>query len=138
MAFSSDGHWLTTVTGKVSMDASEMTSTAFAGSAIRVWNLKTQRPVMHVSLAQEGGIDVVSFTSNGDRLVTASPIITPSTDGSVESEGAKLLTWILLPTDLTRTACSLLTRNLSKSEWETFMGTEPYHLTCKGLPVPDE
>lgn len=138
MAFSSDGHWLTTVTGKVSMDASEMSSTAFPGSAIRVWNLKTQRPVMHVSLAQEGGLDVVSFTSNGDRLVTASPIITPSPDGSVESEGTKLLTWILLPTDLTRTACSLLTRNLSKSEWETFMGTEHYHLTCKGLPVPDE
>lgn len=140
MAFSSDGHWLTTVTPRMSMDAGEMDSTSFPGSAIRVWNLKTQSPVMHVSLAQEGGLYGVVFSANGDMLVASSPIIKPSADidGSIEYDGTRLLLWSLLPADLTKTACSLLTRNLSKSEWQTFMGTEPYRFTCQGLPTPEE
>jgi hypothetical protein len=138
MSFSWDGGWLTTVTGKASMDAAQMTSTTFPGSAIRVWDMETHLPVMHVSLAQEGGLDSVSFAANGEKLIVAGPIIKPGADDSVEYEGTRLLSWILLPTELTRTACSLLTRNLSPSEWETFMGNKNARLTCKGLPVPEE
>ena len=142
MAFSSDSRWLSTVTAKVSMDASDMGSTSLPGSAIRVWDLNNQRLVMHVSLAEEGGFahGGYAFTANGDRLVTVTPNVIPQTvsEGSIETDGTKLLTWILSPTDLSRTACSLITRNLSESEWRTFMRTEPYRLTCPGLPVPEE
>lgn len=38
--------------------------------------------------------------------------------------------------DLAAEACSRLDRNLTLSEWQQYMGDEPYSETCPGLPIP--
>ncbi|MGO9452937.1 MAG: WD40 repeat domain-containing protein [Candidatus Binataceae bacterium] len=38
--------------------------------------------------------------------------------------------------DLIASACSMLTRNLSPSEWKQYLPDEPYEQTCPNLPVP--
>jgi WD40 repeat protein len=138
MTFSSDGRWLTTVTTQPSLDAADLSETALVGSTIRVWNLDTKSLVLQVSLAKEGGIKQTFFTPDGRWLVSAGPIITPAGDGSVEHEGSRLRIWMLLPDDLRKRACSVLKRNLSDSEWKTYIGHEPYRQTCEGLPIPQE
>lgn len=47
---------------------------------------------------------------------------------------AVITTHYLLDTDsLVKQACSLLPRNLSKDEWEKYLGKEPYKKTCPNL-----
>jgi hypothetical protein len=40
--------------------------------------------------------------------------------------------------DLIELACSRLTRNLTRAEWQQYLGQEPYRATCPNLPVPPE
>lgn len=146
LKFSRDGQWLTTVTGKVGMDAADLAPSFLPGSTIRVWELNTHRLVTQISLAQEGGFTSgpvtrpFAFGPDGDRIVTASDIVQPSaeSEGAIETDGLKLISWLLLPTELVTEACSLLKRNLSSSEWSAFLGSEPFRPTCDGLPIPDE
>jgi WD40 repeat protein len=46
--------------------------------------------------------------------------------------------WALKAEDLIEQACARLPRNLSREEWTTYLGNEPYSPTCPGLPVPNE
>jgi TIR domain-containing protein/WD40 domain-containing protein len=143
MAFSEDGKWLTTVTSYVSMDAAVLGETALVGSTIRVWNVRDRRLVMHESLAAHGGIQSMAFSPDGLWLATTSPgyQLPPKLGAEPETldpSGTTLRLWQLTPDDLRKTACSKLKRNLSASEWTTFIGTKRTTLTCPGLPVPEE
>jgi WD40 repeat protein len=44
--------------------------------------------------------------------------------------------WYWNASDLIAEACSRLARNLSADEWQTYVGSEPYHRTCPGLRIP--
>jgi WD40 repeat protein len=46
--------------------------------------------------------------------------------------------WALKTVDLIEQACARLPRNLSREEWNNYMGDEPYSPTCPKLPVPDK
>lgn len=147
MAFSSDGHWLTTVTADVSKDAATPGETALVGSTVRVWDLREQqterRLVTQESLAAHGGITSIAFTTDGLWLAATSPAyVVPDTaealTDAVGVGGTTLHLWQLTSDDLRRTACAQLKRNLSKSEWDTFIGTKPRKPTCLGLPIPPE
>jgi hypothetical protein len=143
MVFSSDGRWFTTVTSNVSADAAVPGESALVGSTIRTWHLGDIRLVTHDSLAAHGGITSVAFSADGLWLVTTSPAYhVPDTEQAlsdgVDIGGTTLRVWQLTPDDLRKTACSKLKRNLSNSEWATFIGTKPRKLTCTGLPVPVE
>lgn len=143
MAFSSDGRWLTTVTANVSKDAAAPGETALVGSTVRVWHFRERRLVTNDSLAAHGGITSVAFSPDGLWLAATSPAYNVPDTGEAVSDavgvgGTTLRLWQLIPDDLRRTACGKLKRNLSNSEWDTFIGTKPRGRTCPGLPVPVE
>lgn len=141
IAFSSDGRWLTTVTGNVSADAADPGETALVGSTVRVWNVWERRLVTHDSLAAHGGITSVAFTADKLWLAATSPAHhAPNTEEALSADDASttIRLWQLTPDDLRKTACGKLKRNLSVSEWDAFIGTKPRGRTCPGLPVPVE
>jgi len=127
-AFSPDGRWLVTVTGEASSDAAEPSATALVGSTVRVWEVSSARKLTEVSLANDGGIGRTALSPDGGWLATMSR--TPS--------GRMVLLWPLWPELLRSEACKRLTRNLSKSEWLTFVRVEPQRGTCSNLPVVSE
>lgn len=43
-----------------------------------------------------------------------------------------VLTWDLRPDKIVELACSLAGRNLTREEWEEFIGGRPYRRTCPG------
>ena len=144
MAFSADGRWLTTVTSNVSADAAVPGESALVGSTIRVWQVRDGRLVTNDSLAAHGGITSVAFSTDGLWLATTSPAYhVPDTEqavmDNVDTGGTTFRVWQLTPDDLRKTACGKLKRNLSNSEWATFIGTKRgKSSTCPGLPIPVE
>jgi len=144
MAFSADGRWLTTVTSNVSADAAVPGETALVGSTVRVWQVRDGRLVTNDSLAAHGGITSVAFSKDGLWLATTSPAYrVPDTEqavmDNVDTGGTTFRVWQLTPDDLRKTACGKLKRNLSDSEWATFIGTKRgKSSTCPGLPIPVE
>ena len=127
-AFSPDARRLVTVTSEASIDASDPSATSLVGSTVRVWEVPAGRKVAEVSLAHDGGIQQTALSPNGDWLATMSR--TPT--------GRMVLLWPLWPELLRREACKRLTRNLSKSEWETFVKVQPQRNTCSNLPIVSE
>ena len=80
------------------------------------------------TLAHDGGIGQTALSPEGDWLATMST--TPT--------GRLVLLWPLWPELLRSEACQRLTRNLSTSEWETFVKTQPQRETCSNLPIVSE
>jgi MTH538 TIR-like domain (DUF1863) len=132
--FSADGRWLTTVTGDVSLDAAEPSATALVGNTVRVWDVDRGIEVTRVSLAATGGIESLRIDGRGEWLVTVSRDDT----GEAPRAGRRVRLWPLAPPLLRATACALLTRNLSASEWATYVGAGARRDTCAGLPVASE
>ena len=127
-AFSSGSRWLATVTAKASIDPAETDATVLVGSTVRVWEVGTGRMVTAVSLAQEWGIEKAVVSPEGDWLATMG--------ASVNGRVVRL--WPLWPEVLRAEACKRLTRNLSDSEWATFVRLESRRETCPGLPIVSE
>ena len=127
-AFTSDGRWLVTVTGQASADAESPSATMLVGHTVRVWSTEDQRERTRVSLAADGGIADVWIDPTGEWLAT----LTSEADASIAR------TWPVRPERLRELACSLLKRNLSPSEWLTFVGDGTPRATCLGLPVVSE
>jgi len=47
--------------------------------------------------------------------------------------------WDIDPAHLAKAACTLAGRNLTRTEWTTYLsGLGPYHATCPDLPTPPE
>jgi len=133
MAFSANGRWLTTVTSNASTDAAEPGETALVGSTVRVWQVRDRRLVTNDSLAAHGGITSMAFSTDGLWLATTTPAYDESDTGTT------LRVWQLTPDDLRKSACGKVKRNLSNSEWATFIGTKRgKSVTCPGLPIPIE
>ena len=128
--FSRDGRWLTTVTALVSTDAEDPTATALVGSTVRVWDTTSGEERTRVSLAAEDGIVEAVADAGGEWLATVG-------SGSAGA-GASVRLWPLRPEALAHVTCSLLKRNLSPSEWATFVDTGPARATCPGLPTVSE
>lgn len=127
-AFSPDARWLVTVTDQASRDAEDVAATALVGSTVRVWEVYTGRKVTEVSLAWEGGIGQLALSPDGGWLATQ----------LAQPKQNVVLLWPLWPATVRAEACKRLTRNLSPSEWLTFVGVQPQRSTCPGLPRVSE
>lgn len=141
MKFSSDGKWLTTITGRASIDDAELGETVLVGSTIRVWDLSNNQLVMNTSLAKEGGILRYKFV-NDDRVLI---VITPGYSDNLNDETInknnshknKASVLFLNPDDLISLGCSIIARNLSNSEWANHIQDKyaKQRQTCEGLPI---
>ena len=127
-AFTADGRWLVTVTGEASADAQSPSATMLVGHTVRVWNTEERREHTRLSLAAESGIGGAWIDPTGEWLATA----TLSADPRV------VWTWPVRPARLRELACSLLKRNLSPSEWLSFVADGTPAPTCPGLPLVSE
>lgn len=122
--FRRDGRMLMTLTGTVSMDASDPAATRLVGSTLRVWEVPTGNKLTEVALAHWGGIDALDIDE---------------TENWVALQSRSTLLIMPIWPDLAREeACRRLTRNLSPSEWVSLVGRAPQRETCPGLPQASE
>jgi WD40 repeat protein len=108
MAFSPDGKWLATGT----MDGT-----------VQVWDWFGKQAVAGV--LHRGLVTAVTFSPDGRWLATASM-----------DDTARIRSW--RPEDVVAEACARLPRNLTREEWQRYIGGEPYHSTCANLPIPEK
>jgi WD40 repeat protein len=71
----------------------------------------------------EQEIRAVAFSPDGHWLVSA-------------DAGGTARRWNLRLGELKRLACEKAGRNLTLEEWQKYLGTEKYRLTCPDLPSP--
>jgi WD40 repeat protein len=113
LAFSPDGKIL----------ASEWSRGISEQETIILWDLATRRPLGSPLRGHTKSIDLLAFAPDGKSLT--------ATD-----EDGNLILWDVDPTSWQERACRIANRNLTKEEWQRYLGDEPYHLTCPGLPEP--
>lgn len=128
--FTADSRFFVTVTAPASRDAADPAATALVGSTVRVWDVSTWRKLTEMSLAAEGGIEAISPSADGEWLAT--------TIAAQEGGGQVVLLWPLRPDTVQAEACRRLSRNLSPSEWFTFVAVGKPRATCPGLPIASE
>jgi WD40 repeat protein len=111
IAISADSHWL--VTGS-------------EDSTARLWNLKARDPrIDSIMLAgHRGPIWAVGISPDGAWIATG-------------GQDATARLWRMTPlADATQIACRIAGRNLSRSEWEQYLGKgTPYRRTCAQWPA---
>lgn len=88
---------------------------------IRLWDVETHRPLGQ-PFASDNTVWAVAFSPDGSRLASG------DTDGTG-------LVWDVDPKSWQARACQIANRNLSRTEWERYLGDEPYRPTCPGLPM---
>jgi WD40 repeat protein len=100
----------------------------------RVWVVDTGQEIarmLHGDLVRH-----VAFSFDGKFAISdgCNEIITNQgcTQGSIR-------TWIYRPEDLIADACSRVTRNLTRAEWDQYIGDAlPYQAVCPNLPIEPE
>ncbi len=108
IAVSLDGHWL--VTGSLDNTA-------------RIWDIGANKPKTDSVVLRGHGehITNVAISADGQWLVTGSADRT-------------LRLWDLRLDRLIQAACRTAGRNLTREEWQQFLGEVPYHKTCPQFP----
>jgi WD40 repeat protein len=132
-------------------------ASAAQDETIRFYDLEAGRPVGDGVPIPSGVVDQLSFSDDGTTLVatdgkqtflldtTSRALIgepipgrgIAGPDGSVAflADGGTLQVWRHDPGSLLAQACGRANRNLSRQEWERFVGfSRPYHRTCSQLP----
>jgi WD40 repeat protein len=109
-AFSEDGEYL---------------ATASSFSVLHVWEVATGKEATRMQ--HEQVIDIVTFSPDSKYLASAAAL--PYGDASAR-------VWLWRSADLIDEACSRLSRNLTRDEWQLYVGDEPYRKTCPNLPEP--
>ena len=87
----------------------------------RVWEAQTGVEVARMT--HEDGVYEVAFSPDGRKVASGSG------DGI-------LYAWVYDPQYLIGSACSRVTRNLTRTEWEQYIGDAlPYQAVCPNLPI---
>ena len=76
----------------------------------------------------------VAFRADGKALMTWQALRRESKPW----EAVNLKVWEISLKSLLERACRLANRNLTRAEWQRYLGNETYRPTCPQLPVPEE
>lgn len=131
--------------------------------AVGIWDLETRQEVAR--FAPDDGITAVAFSPDGDYVITGGGLtarvwqvstgqeiarilhervlsVAFSSDGEYALSGSSFDTvrvWKWRPEDLIADACSRLTRNLTRMEWQQYIGDAlPYQAVCPDFPIEPE
>jgi hypothetical protein len=85
------------------------------------------RTLAPITTLLDGPGAVTRFTSDGDSLVTISV-----PQGTPQNAQRSVVRWSLSTDELTATACRIAGRNLTRDEWNRYLGSTgaPYRDTC--------
>ena len=142
LAFSRDGFYL---------------ASASSDGAVKIWETNNGQMIAYLSHTHE--VWAISFSTDGNYLATASSDHTariwekasgqqiasfPHTksvyDVGFSPDGKYIVTasgdgtasvWLWQPEDIIAEACQRLRRNLTREEWQQYMGNDPYRQTCQ-------
>ena len=127
MAVSTDGRWI--ASGEEQRPFTGAISSAEAAlqlnSTVYIWEAKSGRETARLvhdndfdnSVGIPGGVRAIVFSPDGKRVVSADIV-------------GYVVSWLYRPEDLIDYACTHISRNFSFSEWQYYIGNEPYHVTC--------
>ncbi len=90
-----------------------------ADDQIRLWDVET-RELIGVLSGQQQAVHSITFAPGTETLASA---------GADDS----IIFWDLDLQDWNRQACRIANRNLTRAEWNTYLGTSPYRKTCPDL-----
>lgn len=116
-AFSPDGKYIVSI----SPDPN-----TYVWGIVFVWDVATGKVVARLRLSEEDDLTSVAFSPDGKYLVSGGD------DHSVRL-------WLWRTEDLSAEACSRVTRNLTRAEWQQYIGDAlPYQAVCPNLPIEPE
>ena len=118
VAFSSDGRYV--IAG--GCDQSGVSGWFCKKGVTRIWDVTTRQEI--AILNQRGPVFAVAFSPDSRYFVSGS---------------YGLSVWKFKSEDLITEACSRVTRNLTRAEWEQYIGDAlPYQAVCPNLPIEAE
>ena len=96
------------------LDGGRRLATASTDGSVHYWDIETRKRV--AELPHGSVVDNVFAAPQGSVVYSVG-------DGDLRE-------WDLDPRRAVRAACTEAGRNLSRDEWDTYLGSEPYRLTC--------
>jgi|GEM_PF-6289109 len=96
--------------------------------AVRVWKIQTGQEVSRIM--HKGAVRICMFAENDQFIVTST-----GATGRVKTNEhpSEIIVSRWRSEDLMNEACTRLTRNLTRDEWQRYLGNEPYGVTCSHI-----
>jgi WD40 repeat protein len=112
------GHTARVLDLSFSPDNSELASSSFDGT-LRIWNAQDLSSNPIIITEQESWVMAIAYTPDGRKLISSS------------NNGNLIYYWPTRSEYMTDQMCKFITRNMTKIEWDTYVGTDiEYHKTC--------
>jgi WD40 repeat protein len=107
----------------VAFDPTGRYAVSSGGNTVHVWDITTGQ---EISRMPHENVLTVGFSPDGNTILSG-------------NQYNNIRRWKWRPQDLIADACSRVTRNLTRQEWQQFMGNVlPYQAVCPNLPIEPE
>jgi WD40 repeat protein len=153
VAFSSDGRYMASGSGEYYLGYVDGDSDYFPHGTMAIWDTFAQKEIARIPY--DDPIDALVFSPDGQWILNNlgyisnvstgmdvgliahgnGAVFSPDGKWIVTNSGRFLNFWLWRPKELVADLCSRLPRNLTRAEWNFYVGKEPYRATCTNLPT---